>query len=57
MSVCRRFGGTGLGLAITKSLVELMKGSIDVSSTEGVGSTFVVKIPVVPISLQLIPDQ
>ncbi|MBR6948901.1 MAG: HAMP domain-containing histidine kinase [Bacilli bacterium] len=36
--------GTGLGLAITKSLVELFNGSIDVSSTYGEGSTFIVKI-------------
>ena len=36
--------GTGLGLAITKSLVELFDGSIDVSSTYGEGSTFIVKI-------------
>jgi PAS domain S-box-containing protein len=44
-SVTRKYGGTGLGLAITKSLVELMKGDITVSSVEGKGSTFSVHIP------------
>lgn len=36
--------GTGLGMAIVKSVVSLMNGSIDVTSEEGVGTTFVVRV-------------
>lgn len=41
----REIGGTGLGLAITRSAVLLHRGSIKVESTEGEGTTFIVKIP------------
>ena len=42
----RETGGTGLGLSITHSTVILHKGSIKVSSKEGEGSTFIVRIPI-----------
>ena len=41
----REIGGTGLGLAIAKSAVLLHRGSITVTSKEGEGTTFTVKIP------------
>lgn len=41
----REIGGTGLGLAITRSSVLMHRGSITVTSLEGEGTTFLVKIP------------
>ncbi|MEZ5999932.1 response regulator [Hyphomonas sp.] len=43
-STTRRYGGTGLGLSICRSLVEVMAGYIDVTSTFGAGSTFRVEL-------------
>jgi PAS domain S-box-containing protein len=40
-----KFAGTGLGLAGAKYLIELHGGSISVTSVEGVGSKFVVRLP------------
>lgn len=44
VSTVNQIQGTGLGMAITKSLVDLMNGSIQVQSTQGEGSVFTVRL-------------
>ena len=48
-SVAREFGGAGLGLTMVKRIVELHGGSVQVDTTPGGGSTFVVELPVPPM--------
>lgn len=50
-SATRKHGGAGLGLSIVKQLVELMGGSISVSSQLGSGSVFTVILPVEPTQI------
>ncbi len=45
----REIGGTGLGLAITRNAILLHRGTIQVFSEEGKGTTFTVRIPLIYI--------
>jgi len=50
----RKFEGSGLGLSITKSLTDMLKGQISITSSKGRGTTVTVTIP---LELQTINEQ
>ncbi|MEJ2394560.1 MAG: ATP-binding protein [Candidatus Thiodiazotropha sp.] len=46
----RTYGGTGLGLSICKKLAQSMNGDIKLISTLGIGSTFIVELPLTKLT-------
>ncbi|NEU70286.1 response regulator [Spirosoma agri] len=55
----RNYEGTGIGLALVNELVKVLQGTISVDSTEGIGTTFTVYLPLTmvdePIAAESIP--
>jgi signal transduction histidine kinase len=51
-AISRKAGGTGLGTKIIKDVVDAHGGTITVDSTEGVGTTFQMRLPITPPQAQ-----
>jgi two-component system phosphate regulon sensor histidine kinase PhoR len=54
-AVRRSIPGTGLGLAIVSSIVAEHGGTVTVQSAEGVGTTFTVRLPMLPANTEAVP--
>ena len=47
-------GGTGLGLPLVNKMMALHNGSLEIDSTEGVGTTVLLRFPAAPIQDQIV---
>ena len=56
-SSTNRFGSTGLGMAITKSIIELMNGTISVESEKQKGTTFTVTVTLIDCDRKIIEEE
>ncbi|RKS55175.1 hypothetical protein BC962_0134 [Gillisia mitskevichiae] len=54
----KKYGGTGLGLAISKRITKLLNGELSLESEPGIGSEFILKIPVIKLknNLETVPE-
>lgn len=50
VSTTRKYGGTGLGLPISRHFAQMMGGDITITSVEGEGSTFTMRVPAIVTS-------
>ncbi len=55
-STTRQFGGTGLGLTISANLARLLGGALTVKSQSGIGSTFILTLPMVEAQAQVLAE-
>lgn len=51
-NLSRRAEGTGIGLSLVKLLVNILEGTIEVESELGVGSTFIITLPLKNVALE-----
>ncbi len=48
-STTRIYGGTGLGLTISRNFCRMMGGELTVASSHGTGTTFTIRLPMLPV--------